>query len=207
MILVCRSSGLWKFLPLLLLIATLPAVAQVGLYGEFSATHINVANEPEIYGITFGGYSDKSFEHHLTFLSVGPDVRLSLQSGTASNGGRGGRPAQSLISILGGPRVAFNLPVAPVARLHPYVEGLFGGGDSQIGEQVSDGYPPPANSSQLNKNGGGTFESQILGGLDLKVHPHVDWRVVEGGYAQFISTGSPGLNIMTLSTGIVIRLP
>ncbi|MHB1936615.1 MAG: hypothetical protein ACYCOR_08525 [Acidobacteriaceae bacterium] len=200
---------LWKLFSFLLLLAPSFAMAQVGLYGEFSTTNIRAANEPEIYGITFGGYDEKSFNRHLTFLSLGPDFRVSLQSGSASasNVNPGGGPAQSLISAQAGPRVAFKLPVA---ALHPYVEGLIGGVDLQIGEVVGDtrfhnvaGSPPGTNS-----NGGISLSGQALGGLDLTVRPRVDWRVVEVGYARlFESSGSPSLGIITFSTGIVVRLP
>ncbi|MHB8303010.1 MAG: hypothetical protein ACYDC6_09265 [Acidobacteriaceae bacterium] len=198
---------LWKFLSFLLLLAPLSAMAQIGIYGEFSSTHITAASEPQMYGITFGGYDVKSFQRHLNFLSVGPDFRLTLQSGTSSNGIYGGRPAQSLIGMLVGPRVAFKLPVA---RLHPYLEGLIGGGDSQIGEIYSDAYSrfhPSVFNNGANKNGGASLEGQILGGLDLQVKPRVDWRVVEFGYAQLVSTGTHGFGLETLSTGIVVRLP
>ena len=198
---------LWKLVPFLLLLVPFSAMAQIGLYGEFSTTDIHAANEPEIYGITFGGYDDKRFNRHLTSLSLGPDFRVSLQSGSTSNGYPGGEPAQSLISVQGGPRVAFKLPVA---SLHPYVEGLIGGVDSQIGEVIGDTYyhkvagsPPGANT-----NGGISLSGQALGGLDLNVRPRVDWRVVEVGYARlFESSGSPSLGITTFSTGIVVRLP
>ncbi len=196
---------LWKVLSFLLLVAPLPAMAQVGVYGEFSSTHINATNEPQMYGTTVGVYDDRSVLRHLTFANLGPDFRVTLQSGSSNNGGRGGGPAQSLIIALVGPRLTFNLPVK---ALHPYVEGLVGGGDSQIGELIGDaysqngaGFPPGA-----NKNGGATFEGQFLGGLDLKVHPNVDWRVVEFGYARLVSTGAPGFGLATLSTGIVVHL-
>jgi len=198
---------LWKYLPVLLLLSPLTVMAQIGIYGEFSSTHINAADEPQMYGITFGGYDDNGLISHLKFLSVGPDFRVTLQSGSTNNGGEGGGPAQSLISALLGPRFAFNLPVK---AFKPYVEGLVGGGDSQIGEVYSDSYAESHPNLPLgtNKNGGASFEGQILGGLDLKVHPNVDWRVVEFGYARLLSTGtSTDLGLATLSTGIVFRLP
>ena len=194
-----------KFLSFFLLLASLPAVAQVGLYSEFSTTNIQAVGEPRMYGITFGVYKDKSFKRHLSFLSLGPDVRLSLQSGTVGSGIYSGGPAQSLVGFLLGPRLAFKLPVASL--LHPYLEGLIGGGDSQIGELIPDG--APGNTNDINKNGGGTMMGQILGGLDLKLSSHVDWRAVEFNYGGiFVSAGGiQDLGITTFSTGIVIRLP
>lgn len=198
----------FKLLFFFLLLAPLSAMAQVGLYTEFSTTHIQAVNEPRLYGVTLGGYKDKKLGSHLKFLTLGPDFRLSMQSGTSNSGIYSGGPAQSLISVLLGPRLAFKLPI-PVLPLRPYVEGLIGGADSQIGELLPDGTIPPGASRTYNKNGGGTLEGHLLGGVDLKVFSHVDWRVVEFSYGQlFLATGgTPNLGLISLSTGIVVRLP
>ncbi len=185
-------------------------MAQVGLYSEFSTTHISATGEPRMYGVSFGGYDTKSFHHHLAFLSLGPDFRLSLQSGSNSNAPYpGGGPSQSLVSFLLGPRVAFKLPVVPI---HPYIEGLIGGADSQIGELIPDSYQTSENTppgSAINKDGGGTMEGHVVGGLDMKISPHFDWRVVEFSYGKlFLSAGgTPDYGLTTLSTGLVLHLP
>jgi hypothetical protein len=190
------------FLGVLLLFAVFPAAAQVGVYGEFSSSRINLANQPEEYGITFGGYRERNFAH-LKALEFGPDLRMTLQTGSNSSNSLGGAPAQTLLMIQGGPRVAFR---TPIARLQPYLEGLVGGGNSQIGETVPDGSPVPPDTPLNNKNGGASFELQGLGGLDLRVHRKLDWRVVEVGYARLFSTGNSGLTFATFSTGLVYHL-
>lgn len=191
------------FLGALLLGAAFPAAAQVGIYGEFSSSRINVPNQPEQYGVTFGGYSERSLARHLKALKFGPDFRMTMQSGSNSSNSLGGAPAQSLLMIEGGPRLAFR---TPIARLQPYIEGLVGGGNSQIGEVIPDGSPVPPNAPLKNKNGGGSLEIQGLGGLDVRVHPRLDWRAVEVGYARLFSTGTYGLTFATFSTGLVFHL-
>lgn len=197
----------WKFFSFLLLLAPLSVMAQVGVYGEFSSTRITAARMPQMYGVTFGGYSDKHLFSHMPLLTLGPDARMTLQSGTASNSGQGSPPAQSIISALVGPRLAFKLPFA---GLRPYVEGLAGGGNSQIGEVYNDVYSaahPGVFANSGNKNGGASFEGQLLGGVDWAFKPHVDWRVVEFGYARLLSVGTTrDYGLETLSTGIVVHL-
>ena len=178
-----------NFLPFLLLLASLPAMAQFGVYGEFSTTNLHTANEPQLYGPTLGGYYHKTFGHHLSLLSAGPDVRVSFLSGPGSGANA---PMQSLTSILAGPRLTFKLPVT---LLHLYAEGLIGDGDPQLGEGAS-------------RNSGNRFESQFLGGVDLTILPHVDWRIIELGDGELpASGGSASLDTTTFSTGIVVRMP
>lgn len=200
-----------KFLKLFfvfLLLAPLSAMAQVGIYGEFSSTHIPSPLEPQIYGVTFGGYVDKSLFPKMPFLTLGPDLRLTLQSGTAGPNAGGSAPAQSILFASAGPRLAFRLPFA---GLRPYVEGLAGAGNSQIGEVYNDAYSdthPGVFANSGNKNGGASFAGQILGGVDWRVKPRVDWRVVEFGYTPTIlSVGTNrSYSLETLSTGIVVRI-
>jgi hypothetical protein len=199
---------LWKLFSFLLLLAPLSAMAQIGIYGEFSSTHINAPMEPQMYGVTFGGYYNKHVFSKMPFLSLGPDFRLTMQSGSSKNVGLGGPPAQSILFASTGPRFAFKLPYA---RLHPYVEGLAGAGNSQIGEVYNDSYSrfhPGVFANSGDKNGGASFEAQALGGVDFAIKPRVDWRVVEFGYTKMFSTGTNyRYGVDTLSTGIVVRIP
>ncbi len=110
-------------------------------------------------------------------FAYGYDVRGSFVHGGTEN----------LDSVLAGGRLALTPHILPVK---PYGEVLGGFG------HYSDG-----SSNYSNR-----FEYQFLGGLDLTVFPHVDWRVAEFSYG-----GLAVLNIAqhpkTLSTGIVFRLP
>lgn len=150
--------------------------AQVGLYANFSTATVNVPDVGRLYGSTFGGYFDKG---HLLFLGTGIDARgvlLSKNSTTFNSG-------------LVGPRVSAHIPAIP---LRPYVEALIGAGHVD----VNDG------SAQTSAT---KFEYQFLGGVDLTVLPHIDWRVVEFSYGG-LSGLDGSFNPKILSTGIVIRL-
>jgi len=163
-------------LPLLALCA-LPAMAQIGVYAEFSAAKVNVPNTNWIYGPTFGAYYDP---WHVPFLAAGLDAR-GVILGSGSN---------TLDSGLFGPRLVFQPHVVP---LQPYVEGLVGVGHAQFGQGVA--------AVDATK-----FEYQFLGGLDMTVFPRFDWRVVEFSYGGLSGLGT-SYNPKTISTGLVFRLP
>lgn len=159
--------------------AALPAFAQIGIYGEFSAADFNVPNTGWQTGTTFGIY-----DNHWTvpFFALGVDGR-----GTVVNG-----DGVSIASGLVGPRLVFKPHVLPVM---PYVEALVGVGHGDAGNQGSSAY-----TSQTK------FEYNGIVGLDYTFFPRLDWRVVEfsyGGLPGFSGTFNP----RTLSTGIVFRLP
>lgn len=167
-----------RYLPILaLLLSSVYASAQVGLYAELSAAKVNVPGSSWIYGPTFGAYFDRG---HLLFLSTGLDVRGAVL-------GSGG---SKLDSGLAGPRLVFRPHVLP---LQPYVEALGGFGRTEY-------YQGPSHSTVTK------FEYQFLGGLDLTLLPRIDWRVVEFSYGGVSGLGS-SFNPETISTGIVLRLP
>ena len=162
---------------LFLLFCSANALAQIGVYGEFSAAKLNVPNTGWIFGPTLGGYYDKG---HLLFLNTGIDARVGFL-GTGST---------QLDNGLIGPRLAIVPHVLPVK---PYVEALIGAGHVNYGQGIS--------SVSATK-----FEYQFLGGLDFTVFPRLDWRVVEFSYGGVSGLGS-SLNPETVSTGLVVRLP
>ncbi|HEX4021909.1 MAG TPA: hypothetical protein VHX63_12230 [Acidobacteriaceae bacterium] len=168
---------LFRLLPLLLLFSSLGAIAQVGLYGEFSAAKLNVPNTGWIYGPTFGGYYDPA---HFAFFRAGLDARAAFL-GTGST---------ELYSGLVGPRLVVGAPALPA---HVYVESLVGVGHAEAGEGVA-------------KTSATKFEYQFLGGVDLTVLPRIDWRVAEFSYGGLSGLNS-SFNPKILSTGIVVRLP
>ena len=162
---------------LVLLVSSTGAIAQIGLYGEFSAAKPNVPQVGWIYGPTFGAYYDP---WHVPFLAAGLDVRgVLLGSGT-----------NKLDSGLFGPRLVFQPHVLPI---QPYVEGLIGVGHAQFGQGMA--------AVDETK-----FEYQFLGGLDMTVFPRIDWRVVEFSYGGLSGLGT-SYNPETISTGLVVRLP
>ena len=185
-------------------LVTMPTLAQTGIYSEFNATDIQSAGEPWMYGVTFGAYFDKHFSSHLPAMTLGPDFRLALQSG--SNSAYGGGPAQSLLAVSGGIRAALHLAHQ---RLNPYVEGLIGVADSQIGELIPDGDPVPTSGPVLNsknENGGAALDSQGLAGMDFQLSRHLQWRVAEFGYSNLReANGVHSLGLLTFSSGFVVH--
>ncbi len=173
-----------RLLPLLFLFASLPTMAQLAAYGEYSAAKINAPSSDWINGPILGVYGDKG---HLLFLKTGLDVRGSYWYGGEST---------RLDSVLAGPRLAIKPSAEP---LHPYVEGLVGLGYYHSGAQPQpDTGPAMASYSKL--------EYQILGGMDLTMTPRIDWRVLELSYSGISGLGLSS-NPRAVSMGIVVRLP
>jgi hypothetical protein len=126
-----------------------------------------------------------------TSSAFGPTLGVYAQSGRyISLGGdlRGtflARNGFNYFTGAAGPRLAFRAPVLPV---RPYVEGLIGVAS------VKDGNGS-ASSTNLNY--------QILGGVDMTILPHVDWRLIEFDYSA--ASGS-SVNAKIFTTGLVLRL-
>lgn len=204
-----------RFFPLLLLISTLAASAQLAPYAEFGAAKLNVPSTDWIYGPTVGAYYDHG---HLIFLNSGIDVRGQFLGGSGST---------QMQSGLVGPRLAITPHVLPIM---PYVEGLIGVAHAVYTQQLplyaqplpcpsnvfSCGSPTPTQATVDETR----MQYDVIGGIDFTVLPRIDWRMVEFGYGGVFGPGSPGssftsaypgvvtgFNTKTLSTGIVIRLP
>jgi hypothetical protein len=159
-------------------LSAVPAKAQLGVYGNFSAAKLNVPNTNWIYGPGFGAYLDHG---HFVFLSAGIDIRGQVL-------GSGGTTQFDAGYI--GPRLVVRPHVLPV---QPYVEALAGVGHAQFGQGASQ--------TSTTK-----FSYQFVGGLDYTLLPRIDWRVAEFSYGGLSILGN-SLNPKTISTGIVIRLP
>ena len=194
------------------------AYAQVGVYGEFTVNRLGgIASSPEPtpniisaradtvdpLGGTGGVYYDfKKFGP----VRVGADLRgsiLTTKRGAYVNFDGGGA---RLDSVLGGVRVIFHTPFAP---LKPYVEGLAGLGRSDYGLLYNgagvNGNGIVGNSTVLRNN----FEYQGLAGLDIKILPILDYRVAELGYGGLdpFGTYSHNYSIKSVSMGFVFHLP
>lgn len=168
-----------RLIALIVLIASSTvAMAQIGLYAEFSAAQLNGVDTGWFYGPTFGGYFDKG---HLFFLSTGLDFRGAIL-------GTGG--STTFDSGLAGPRLVFRPHVVPI---DPYVEVLGGVGHAEYNQGG-------AKTTETQ------FEYQFLGGIDVTILPRIDWRVAEFSYGA-LSGLSNSFNPETISTGIVLRLP
>lgn len=181
---------LLRLLSVLLLFSSLGALAQVGVYAEFSAAKLNVPNSTWIYGPTFGAYYDPI---HFVIGRAGVDARGSILGGSGST---------QLQSGLIGPRVVLTPHVLPFM---PYVEGLIGAGHTRFTE--------PYQTSGTATVDNMAFEYQFVGGVDMTVLPRIDWRIAEFSFGGVNGSASSfggivtSINPKTLSTGIVIRLP
>ncbi|NYF79396.1 hypothetical protein [Granulicella arctica] len=163
-----------------LTVLLLPGVlkAQVGVYAAFSETKLNIANTDWIKGATFGAYYDAV---HLPLVNFGVDARGSVLGGSGMTQVKSG---------LFGPRAVAHLPIVP---LKPYVEGLIGAGQVQVGQGT-------AASSATH------LEYGLAAGADFTFFPRLDWRVVDYQYGGFDRlNGTTGQK--TISTGLVFRLP
>ncbi len=166
-----------RLLCLVLFGFALPASAQVGLYGMFSASNFKVPNTGWEYGSTFGIYDNR---WSIPFFSLGVDGRGAVV----------GSGSTSIDSGLVGPRLVFKPHVVP---LMPYVEALAGAGHFQAGTGAAQ--------TSATK-----FEYSFVGGLDYTFFPRLDWRVVDFSYGG-LSSFATSFNPRTISTGIVFRLP
>jgi hypothetical protein len=171
---ICMLSAtfLFFFLP--------SAQGQLGLYGGFSAANTNVANEPWLYGATFGGYYNTL---KLPLINLGIDGRAAILNGSGSSS------QQKFVNGLVGPRAEFHLPLIP---LKPYAAAQAGASHIEVGQGV-------ARTDQT------AFSYGFAAGGDLTVLPRLDWRVAEYSYTR--SNVSGGIHQSTLTTGLVLRLP
>lgn len=80
-----------------------------------------------------------------------------------------------------------------VVPIMPYGEALIGAAHVNVGQGVAN----------TNKTGA---EYQLVGGVDLTVLPHLDWRVVDYSWGDVLNVGLT-IHPQTLSTGVVVRLP
>ena len=168
------------------------AQAQLGIYGKLDLPHYsdNSSDSSAASGWYHGGgvgiYDDF---FHLGPVHLGADLRGDFAT----------HDTYRLRSIAGGVRIAAKLPAIP---LRPYVEGLAGVGGTQYTGALAAGI---SSSPYSNK-----FTYQVLGGLDLTIFPHLDFRTIEIGVGRQSGVGSgsstPAATLVLLSTGLVLRL-
>lgn len=166
-------------------LATAASPAQLGIYGNFDATHFtNEQSLTWLYGPSFGTYYNLI---HAGPIATGIDARGSFLFGNRTK----------YRSALVGVRVAVNPPVLPVK---PYAQFSVGGGAVK-----------PDSSGSIPTHYTTKFQYAVFGGADVTILPHVDLRLIEVGYGRMtgISGGSaaPATSLVTIGSGIVIRLP
>jgi hypothetical protein len=196
------------FLAAIAIVSSVSASAQVGVYGMFTADQLsNIASSPlppvstapsdqrsnsvNPLGGTGGVYYD--------FKTWGP-VRLGVDArGSILTTKRGAyvnfdASGARIYSVLGGVRASFHTPIAP---LKPYLQVSAGLGRSDYGLQSSGGAVTVYNN----------FEYEGLAGLDIKLLPVLDFRLVEFGYGGLDPFGTYSHNypIKQVSSGFVIH--
>ncbi len=137
------------------------------------------------------------------FKTFGP-IRLGADlRGTITNSKQGAytfsrSTGTRIYSTLGGIRASFRTPL-PIIK--PYIQGSVGLGRSDYGLFVPDSTGKPTSHNNL--------QYECFAGVDLKLLPIMDFRVVEVGYGALNSfgTGSHTYPIGTISTGVVFHLP
>jgi len=134
------------------------------------------------------------------FKTFGP-IRLGADlRGTITNSNQGAEThfrgqGTRIGSVLGGVRVSFH---TPIKIIKPYIQGSVGLGRSDYGLSST---PPVVVHNNLQYEG--------FAGVDLKLLPIMDFRVVELGYGALNSfgTASHTYPIGTISSGVVFHLP
>ena len=165
------------------------AHAQVGIYGKLDTVHLSSGGNTNFYtpGWMYGPGGGVYFNLvHLGPVSLGGDIRADYLF----------HSPQRYRDVLFGVRLGAKAPLVPI---RPYVQLSAGiGGSSQTG---------PFGTSYTNK-----FQYWLIGGVDHTILPHIDWRVAEIGYGRMKGISSSpapttGVNLFTLGTGVVVRLP
>jgi len=173
-----------RFTSLLLLsiacmFGTRAAGAQVGVYGEFSATHDGAISN-WYKGGTFGLYDE--FLHGGP-IHLGADVRATFASGNQYH----------YRDFLIGPRLAVKPPILPVK---PYIQAAVGfGGNTYVG-------PAPIKTHYSNK-----LQYGFIGGLDYTLLPYIDLRIPEISYMRMSGVTGPSVNVVGVGFGVVVRIP
>jgi len=149
-------------------------------------------------GITYG------------FKTIGP-IRLSADArGVVESNHQGGQSdaegaGTRIYSALGGLKATFH---TPVRFLFPYVQGSVGYAKSNYGiltnaqiTNTTTKYPGIPTQNNLQYGG--------FAGLDIKMIPAVDFRIVEVGYGALMATGtySHTYPILSISSGFVFHIP
>jgi hypothetical protein len=197
---------------------TASAHAQIGVYGMFTVNDLsNIKSSPlplppdstssafersnsvDPLGGTGGVYYDLKKTTHVT---LGADLRGSIMNTKRGAYVNFNGPGARIYSVLGGVRGTFH---TPVKVLKPYVQGSLGLGRSDYGLFV---YQPPS-PAPLPTKIYNNFEWQALVGLDLKLLPIMDFRVVEFGYGGLdpFGTFSHNYPIKQVSSGFVFHFP
>jgi hypothetical protein len=158
------------------------AQAQIGIFANFTAaTQDRVSSTNTNQYWIYGPTFGIYGQFPLPLISIGADLRGEYLTGSQLHHWDG---------VLG-PRLEIK---PPGISLHPYAEFLVGIG----------GYQDNFYSSTTTTH----VDYDIVAGIDRKLIPLIDWRVIEFTYnSYFNKPSSAGSASKQLSTGLVLRLP
>jgi hypothetical protein len=163
-----------------ILLAT-AAQAQIGIFANFTAATQDRAAQANTQHWIYGPTGGLYAELPLPLIAIGGDLR-----GTYLNGDQ-----LHHWNVVLGPRVQIK---PPGISFHPYGEFLVGWG----------GYRDGLYTTNTTTH----IDYDIIAGIDKKLIPLIDWRVVEFTYNSYFNRDSQsGSASKGLSTGIVLRLP
>jgi hypothetical protein len=182
------------------LAATIPTHAQLGIYGNFQATHDSLSSGQAsfwTYGPNAGVYYNFV---HLGPIALGADARANYLFGDQ----------YKYRSALFGVRVAAKAPLLP---LRPYAQFSIGAGGPKYNGNTGQAVPTisPVPPNLFPNNWSTKFQYMVFGGLDTTVAPHIDLRVAEIGYGRMsgVNNGNSGNNptdsLFTIGSGVVFR--
>jgi hypothetical protein len=197
---------------------TVSAHAQFGVYGMFTVDRLsNTASSPvplppnstdlvftrsnsvDPLGGTGGVYYNCK---KAGIVTLGADVRGSIMTTKRGAYENFNGPGARIYSVLGGVRAEFH---PPLKVLKPYVQGSVGLGRSDYGLYSNQSQSAAPLPNKIYSN----FEYEGLAGLDIKLLPIMDYRVVELGYGGLDPFGTLSHNypIKQVSMGFVFHLP
>lgn len=179
-----------------LVAASSTARAQISIYGTFSEDRVSnaVNGTAPGSGYTYGSFSNPGFGGGITLtvlplgpVSLGLDLRGSAHTGTPGDD-----------TALGGVKLAVHLPLI---SLKPYL-------------QASGGYlrtrtPAVVNLAPITATRGFAVY-EILGGIDTRLLPLLDLRIIEIGAGQGTQISGPNSDagkpsLLTINTGLVFH--
>lgn len=156
---------------------------QYALYMMGTAGNLRTPDTGYAYGGTMGLYREKQ---GTPLVAWALDMRFTLADGGEVQGAYTDKRLDT--GLFG-----FRLAATPHMRLKPYVEGALGYGYWRGG-------------IGLTRQDQHTSVLQGIGGVDYRINSRMDWRVAEVTYSR-MSGQIHFINPITMSTGIVLRIP
>jgi hypothetical protein len=217
------------FLLPVLALATASAHAQFSAYGTVTLDHLTGIDSSPVLNtlspgpctgaVTTNCTAYKSSVDPIGFTGgvsydvkqVGPvlltaDLRLTVENNHEGAQKNSEGAGTHLYSYLGGVRASFHTPLSYV---RPYVEGAAGYARSNYGVLTNAGRTSSGNTVFPGTATQGNLQYNAFAGVDLRVLPVLDWRVVELGAGALHEGGNYSHNypLYSISPGIVFHFP